>query len=251
VSTPAPPPITADYPDPLWIQAADLIREEVASGVLKPGMRLPPERRLCEQLSVSRVTLRKALKALVDERVLSPSHGRGWYVAHEPDKEQVKEWPGSLESFSETAARMGLTATSRVVVATQRPASLDIAEALGIAPGLAVFHLERVRMLGGVPVALDVADVPAALAPGLLDVDFTTASLYAELDRRGAGPVRSDATIEASESDVAIAAQLDLEPGKPMLVLRQHAFDRDDRTVLVSTVDYVGERYRLRTGFLR
>ena len=34
-------PIRPDYPEPLWIQAANLITSEITSGVLKPGMRLP------------------------------------------------------------------------------------------------------------------------------------------------------------------------------------------------------------------
>ncbi|MDZ4045863.1 MAG: GntR family transcriptional regulator [Rhodoglobus sp.] len=58
------PAIRPDYPEPLWIQAANLITAEIDSGVLKPGMRLPPERELCEQLGISRVTLRKAVQCL-------------------------------------------------------------------------------------------------------------------------------------------------------------------------------------------
>ena len=68
--------IRPDYPEPLWIQAVNLITHEIATGVLKPGMRLPPERELCQQLSISRVTLRKALGQLVEDGVLSASHGR-------------------------------------------------------------------------------------------------------------------------------------------------------------------------------
>ena len=91
------PAIRPDYPEPLWIQAANLITAEIDSGVLKPGMRLPPERELCEQLGISRVTLRKALTKLVEDGLVSASHGRGWYVA---STSTSKEWPNSLESFS-------------------------------------------------------------------------------------------------------------------------------------------------------
>src|ERR1700742_327110 len=55
------------YPDPLWIQAVALVRGEIERGVLKPGMRLAPERELCQQLGISRVTLRRALGHLVEE----------------------------------------------------------------------------------------------------------------------------------------------------------------------------------------
>ena len=31
----------SDYPEPLWIQALQLIRAEIDEGALQPGMRLP------------------------------------------------------------------------------------------------------------------------------------------------------------------------------------------------------------------
>ena len=64
------PVIRSDYPEPLWIQAATLIRGQIDEGVLRPGSRLPHERELCQQLGISRVTLRKALNQLVNAGVL-------------------------------------------------------------------------------------------------------------------------------------------------------------------------------------
>ncbi len=241
--------IRPDYPEPLWIQVVNLINHEIATGVLKPGMRLPPERELCQQLSISRVTLRKALTQLVEDGVLSASHGRGWYVAQAPSV--GKDFPNSLESFTETATRMGLAATSRVLRAETKPATLDEAEELAVAPGTPLFHLERVRLLDDVPIAVDVTRMPAALAPSLGSVDFATASFYEALADAGVEPLRADATIEARETTGAVAEHLGLEVGKPVLVMRQVAVDDDERPLFVSTITYAGERYRLRTNFAR
>jgi DNA-binding GntR family transcriptional regulator len=242
--------IRPDYPEPLWIQAVNLINREIASGVLKPGMRLPPERELCQQLNISRVTLRKALNKLVEDGVLSASHGRGWYVA-ETAAAAGKEFPNSLESFTETAARMGLVAGSRVLRAETRPATLDQAEELSIAPGTPLFHLERVRLLNDVPIALDVTRIPATLAPSLAEADFAVDSLYERLAEAGIEPLRADATIEAREADAVVAENLDLAVGKPVLVMRQLAVDRTEHPLFVSTITYAGDRYRLRTFFAR
>ena len=141
------------YPEPLWVQAASLIRGEIDSGVLKRGARLTPEREQSKQLGISRVTLRRALRQLVEEGVLSASHGRGWYITRDEPK---KEWPNRLESFSETAARMALRTHSTIVRAESSPASFDEAEQFSIAPGTALFRLERVRFLEGVPTALEI-----------------------------------------------------------------------------------------------
>ncbi len=240
--------IRPDYPEPLWIQAANLITNEISTGILKPGMRLPPERELCLQLNISRVTLRKALTKLVDDGLLNASHGRGWYVA---TTAVSKEWPNSLESFSETARRMGLTSTSVVLKAATSPASIDEAEEFSIAPGTRLFSLDRVRYLNGVPTAIDFTRIPFDLVPGFESVDFTTASLYAELEKAGLAPVRADSTIEAREADEYAAHHLDIGLGKPLLVMNQRVVDAADKPLFASKIQYSGERYRLRTFFAR
>jgi DNA-binding GntR family transcriptional regulator len=211
-------------------------------------MRLPPERELCAQLNISRVTLRKALGKLVEDGVLSPSHGRGWYVAQAPIS---KEWPSSLESFSETAARMGLTPSSTVLRAETKPASLDEAEELSIAPGTPLFHLHRVRRLNEVPIALDVTRLPLSVAPDVTDANFAVDSLYERLAVSGVEPLRADATIEAKAAEASVAKELHIDAGDPVLSMRQVVVDSHERPVFVSTIIYAGDRYRLRTSFAR
>ncbi|WP_239084103.1 GntR family transcriptional regulator [Asanoa ishikariensis] len=240
--------IRADHPEPLWIQAVNLIKEQIGTGALKPGSRLPPERELCERLGISRVTLRKALTTLVEEGALSASHGRGWYVAASAS---AREWPNSLESFSETASRMGLAPSSTVLRQEVVAADLDQAEHLSIAPGTPLFVLERVRLLNDVPIALDLTQVPAEFVPGITDVDFRTGSLYDHLAAANLDPVKADATVEAQQADAYLAEQLQLEIGKPVLVMRQLVFSPTDRPLFSSVVRYRGDRYRLRTFFLR
>lgn len=236
------------YPEPLWIQAVNVIRGEIDRGVLRPGARLAPERELCRQLGISRVTLRKALGHLVEAGVLSASHGRGWYVTQTLPK---KEWPNSLESFSETAARMGLKPHSKVLRAEASPASIDEAEQLAIAPGTRLFRLERIRFLEGVPIALDLTRVPVALVPEIEQVDFSGRSLYSTLSAAGIEPVRADSTIEAMKADDRVAEHLGVVPGDPLLVMRQHAVGATQLPLFVSTIQYAGDRYRLRTSFAR
>lgn len=239
--------LQSDNPEPLWSRAAETIREQVSEGALRPGSRLPPERDLCRRLDISRVTLRRALLQLVDDGVLKPSHGRGWYVA----SDERKDWPNSLESFSETAARMGLVATSVVLRADTAMATLDEAEALGVAPGALLFKLERVRMLDEVPIAIDRSIVPADLAPGLADVDFHTESLYTALASAGLVLANAETTIEAREADSTIAEHLRVAVGKPILVMHQTVLNPADKPLFASTISYVGDRYRLRTSFAR
>jgi len=240
--------VSSDHPDPLWLQVSALIAEDVARGRLPAGSRLSAERELCAQLGVSRVTLRKALTHLVDDGVLRPSHGRGWYVAAASER---KDWPNRLESFSETAARMNLTPTSKVLRASVDPATLDEAEELGVAPGTPLFHLERIRLLEGIPTAIDRTRVPAHVAPALAETDFATGSLYAVLAEAGAEPAHAEATIEAQSSTPLTADALGIPEGQPVLRMRELAYDAASKPLFVSEIVYAGDRYRLRTSFTR
>lgn len=239
--------LTAGCPEPLWMQAKSALQAWIAVGEVVPGSRLPPERELCRLLGISRVTLRKALTALVEEGVLHAAQGRGWYVTA-PER---KEWPNTLESFSETARRMGLVPSSRVLHRDRGPASFDEAEAFQIAPGTTLYRLDRVRMLDGVPIAVDQSLVPADIAAGFDTVDFTTCSLYDTLTALGHQLAQADTTVEARPADAALADHLATAVGTPVLEMRQTVRDLDRRPLLSSVIRYAGDRYRLRTSFTR
>jgi GntR family transcriptional regulator len=102
-----------------------------------------------------------------------------------------------------------------------------------------------------VPIALDATAILVAQLGDVTGTDFTTASLYELLRERGIEPVRADATIEAKSASPHEAELLLLESGKPLLVMRQLAFDELNRPLFTSTIRYVGDRYRLKTFFAR
>jgi GntR family transcriptional regulator, transcriptional repressor for pyruvate dehydrogenase complex len=60
--------------------AIDSIREMISSGELRPGDRLPPENELADRLGVSRGSLREAVRALSQIKVLDVRRGDGTYV---------------------------------------------------------------------------------------------------------------------------------------------------------------------------
>lgn len=65
---------------PVYVQIAELLLRDVASGRLVDGERLPPEREMARQLSVSVGTLRKALKELEARNMLERIQGSGNYI---------------------------------------------------------------------------------------------------------------------------------------------------------------------------
>jgi GntR family transcriptional regulator len=224
----------------------DSLAEEIARGRRSPGSRLPPERALAEHFGVSRVTLRRALAELEGAGIVA-RHPGGWTVVGPP----IGEPPNVLMSFSEMAASRGLTAAARVLDLHVRPATIDEADALALAPGAPLFQLERLRLMDDVPIMIDRSTVPLALAPDLADVDFSARSLYQELERHGLRPARARFSVEAVAADDRQAALLDLRPKEPLLRCHQLTEDEGGRSIEMCEMAYRGDRYRFRAALVR
>jgi GntR family transcriptional regulator len=225
----------------------DALSEEIARGRRSPGSRLPPERALAEHFGVSRVTLRRALAELERAGTVA-RHPGGWTVS----ERRIGEPPNVLMSFSEMAASKGLRAAARVLELRERPATIDEAEALGLAPGAALVELERLRLMDDVPIMIDRSVVPLALAPGLADLNFSATSLYRELEARyGLRPARARFTVEAIAADEREADLLGLEPERPLLRCQQRTEDETARPIELCEMVYRGDRYRFRATLVR
>ena len=225
----------------------EAIEAQIRSGELPPGARLQSERELAERLGVSRVTVRRALDGLEKEGLVRTAPGSGRYV----EGAALAEPPNALLSFTELGAQRGLVASSQVLGASFRPATLEEAETARIAPGADLFELNRLRMLDGIAVALDRTRIPLAVAPALPDTDFESVSLYDALDRAGARVMTADYTTEACAATPAQARQLGLEPGEPLLFARTTSFDAQGRVVELGETFYRGDRYRFHASLVR
>ncbi len=75
---------TATGHSQLTMQVVDHVRNLVASGELKPGDRLPPERELARSLKISRSSLRAGIGFLSAMGVLKSRHGAGTFVSSGP-----------------------------------------------------------------------------------------------------------------------------------------------------------------------
>ena len=240
--------IDRDRPTPLNEQVRDVFVRMIAGGTFRRGERLPSERELCERFGVSRVTLRQALRALVQDGLIESSPGRGWYVV-EP---RVEEPANTLMSFSEMAESRGLNASARVLRSEVKAATLDEAETLRVAPGAKLFYLERLRLLDGVAVALQWSMVPLSYAPGLDERSFDNDSIYKVLaESYGLVATRADFCVQARSADPREADVLGVSPGDAVLLCLQTTYDQTSRPIELSEMTYQGDRYRFRATLWR
>jgi GntR family transcriptional regulator len=79
-----PPRFDANSLVPLYVQAADYIAGQVASGALSVGDRLPAERDLAEQWGIAYQTVRRAMRELRERGLVTSVIGKGTFVTGKP-----------------------------------------------------------------------------------------------------------------------------------------------------------------------
>ena len=159
---------------PLWQQLAAELRARLERGEFAGG--LPGELGLVRQYGVSRHTVREALRQLRIDGVITTARGRRTQVA-EP---VIAQATGIAYSLFGAVESRGLTQRS-VVRAQDVRADGVVAARLGLEESTPLFHLERLRLADGEPLALDRVWLPASLAGPLLTVDFSHTAVYDQL----------------------------------------------------------------------
>ncbi len=122
-------------------QCTETLRRAILAGDFPVGERLPPERRLAEQLDVHRVTLRSALARLGAEGLLATRQGSGHTVQDFRDAGGPSILPG-LTALAEEQGRLGdvvsdllrvrrhLALAALELIAARRPDPAGVREAV-------------------------------------------------------------------------------------------------------------------------
>ncbi|GAA4697812.1 GntR family transcriptional regulator [Nocardioides nanhaiensis] len=206
-----------------------------------PGDLLPAERVLAGELGVARMTLRRALDALVADGLLVRRAGSGTFVAGTKVNQRL-----AATSFSADMRARGLRPDSRTVHARTAPAGAMLAAVLDVPPETPVLHVRRLRLADDVPMALEDLHVPATVAPGLRAEDLDGASYYDLLAARHGTPVVSGTqTVEPALAADDEAALLDVTAGDPVFRFERTTRVADGRVAEFVRSTYRGDRYRI------
>lgn len=226
-------------PVPLHHQLKVILTDMVRSGELKPGDPFPGELRLCEQYGISRTVVRQALVQLEFEGIVDRMRGRGTFVASPRTTQGLVQ---SLSGQFEDLAARGLHLRSTVRRLDVVPAPEHVATALGLADGTDVVLLERLRFVQGEPWALAVTYLLADTISWLRETDLAEGSLYAAMDKRGTRPIHGRRTIQTRAAGAAMAADLGVRRGTPVMLLTSVGLDRHERPVEYFEAWHRGDR---------
>ncbi len=209
---------------PMYRRIADEIRAKISSGEYKVGDALPTEAQLREQFSVSRVTIRQALKLLIENEELESIQGSGTYVKESKVNYNIYQ----QSSFAEKWAHLGGVTHSDVLSFEIQPASLTMAEHLEIKEGERIFYIKRVRFLDDNPITVEETWMPTAMFPDLT-YQVMQGSKYDFIEQqKGMVIDRSEQELIPVLPPQDIAKQLGIDPDKPIIEKRTRGYLHDN-----------------------
>ncbi|MDD2971020.1 MAG: GntR family transcriptional regulator [Lachnospiraceae bacterium] len=208
---------------PLYIQLAEKIRTLIKDGTWSQGEQILPESALCRTYQVSRITVRKAIDLLVDEKVLQRKQGKGTFVTY-PDffeKSCVRDHSftasliGRHIAFHTTVIRQSLETIDRSLIT--RFSIKNKSELYGC--------IVRIRSLAGEPAVYETDYLPERFHQ-LLDLNLNNQSLFGLLhEKMGVEPVNFYDDFHIVSASPYVAELLHVDVGHPLLSVAQTVLD--------------------------
>jgi GntR family transcriptional regulator len=201
---------------PLYDQIERNLRDLIINGLLQTGQMMPSEWDLAALYGVSRLTVRKALEALVRQNWLERKHGVGTFV-RQPTIASIAD---SKLSFTEQMRAIGRKPSSRLIGYRVIPATAKIASAIHIQEGESIFEITRVRLADDIPILLETSCLSQERFPSLeLRAWSANDSLYKILSEEyGVSITGLDHTLKPVLLTESEARELQTKAGTPALL---------------------------------
>ena len=205
----------------LYVQVRDHLAQQIAKGALKPGSHLPSELELADLLGVSLGTLRKALDALEDERLITRHQGRGTFVRDHA--------AGAPLTFDNLRTKEGypIPFTVQFLSAASERADAGEQERLGLETPELVARCQQVRHYEG-PFLFEHMSLAVSRFSGLDCAELKGPYQLAVLAQdHGVFVGSASESVDIARASVEVSALLDVDPGTPLLKLDRIIYSLD------------------------
>ena len=227
----------------LYQQVKDFIAGRIQDGTWKAGDRLPSENELVQKFGVSRMTVNRALRELVEQGRIRRIAGVGSFVADEKPQSNLLR----IASLAQDIRSRGHDYECEVVVVERVSAALEVAAALGLHTGASVFHSVCVHKEDGIPMQLEDRYVNPAMVPNFSQQDFSLEQ-PADFLVRTVLFDQMEHVVDAVLPTPEQARLLAMETGQPCLLLTRRTWHREVPITIVRCL-HPGTRYRLGSRF--
>ena len=148
---------------PQFALIKQFLEQQIASGELSSGAKIPTEQSLADSFSVSRMTARRAVQELADAGMLTRTPGSGTFVA-----EPIKAVPMIAITNLVDAAKQSNSHSHRIISADAVQLAANKARLMGLMADTLVFQLNLLHLNNNCPVQWQQICVNRSLAPALL-----------------------------------------------------------------------------------
>jgi GntR family transcriptional regulator len=225
----------------------DVVRSELRRAIIEgeflPGSKLPNEDALCDRFAVSRITLREAVRGLIEDGYVVRRQGAGTFVTSGPT---LRNSLDTNFSYTEYLESTGIKVSKKVLDATRVAAGKQIAEDLGISSADEVVIVRRVRIAGKRPAIYSIDALPADIVDPRRDLKAFSGSLYRLLAARGQDVDHARTVITPVVANREIAGILDVPAGTPLQHLHQIDYSTAGRPLMRSLEWHVPSVIELR-----
>lgn len=231
---------------PAYQKIQRAIRQRIEAKQLKPGDAISSERELAKIHGVSLMTARHALGVLEREGIVERRRGAGTFVA--PPRIHFNK----LMSYTEQMASRGLPPSSKLIFARMVDGEQEIAARLRLGALSRMVKIERVRLTGDEPFALETCYLPGEEFAGLVDAPLGRISLFSALEHDyGVEIAYADEEVDATTAEGRVAHLLNLRAGAPLLRMRQVIYSTRNNPIIYVVGFYRSERHSLLIRRLR
>lgn len=219
------------------------LRRAIVEGEFPPGSKLPNEDALCGRFSVSRITLREAVRGLIEDGYVTRRQGAGTFVTQGPT---LRNSLDTNFSYTEYLESIGVRASKEVLGANRVSADDEVLADLNLAAGAEVVVVRRVRSADGKPAIYSIDSLPVDIVDAKKDLKAFGRSLYKLLSDRGHDVDHARAVLAPVIADAELAGILQVPAGTPLQHLKQVDHDTAGRPVMRSLEWHVPSVIELR-----
>lgn len=214
---------------PVYLKIRNALRDAIGNGAYAPGDLLPSETELAKRYATTRATVVHAIQQLVFEGLVERKRGVGSFVAQPTLSSTVDTH--RVAYFEQDGFARDL---SYEVIGYGKAAVEDrVRDTLRLGRSEPVYRLQRLRLLSGKPIALEMRYLPGLMGARLTVEMLSKRSVQALLEEEvGVSITRFLNTVRVAMPPAPVAKYLQLEKGRPVMV-RTHTFlDASDTPLL-------------------
>lgn len=216
---------------PFYEQIKSYFIEEIESGKLIHGDKLPSEREIAEVFNISRMTARHALSVLEKEGFVERIDRSGTFVKNKRINVE------NNVSFTNLLLSKGYTPTTQILEQGIIKAKESLAKALEIDINENIFFIKKLRYADGMPISIQLTQIPYKYCKGIEKTIQKEHSVHSLLEEQfGIELVKTKQILRLTFSNEGESKLLKIPTESPCILTEETSLDILGRSIEFSRI---------------